>query len=440
MTTTLGYFGDHRREASGTLLLHRLLEVGQRGVKVRRLGGTRGNEKRLRRFLHSTSVTPEEMVETARARTAGLVAGRHILAIQDTTSLRDDGKDHGHYLHATIAVDADSGALLGLVDAEFLLRQGKQPVHCNKRPFAEKESARWLRSTCQSAGLAVAGAHCVTSVADREGDIYDEFALRPANTELLIRCTHDRQLLEGGTLFSSTQDLADLGEETIAVPAAPGRAARNATLRLFAHEVTLRRPKRNRASEAAKLPAALTLTYLEAREIDAPAHVKQPLHWRLLSTHRVGSLTEAQWLIGLYRRRWTIEQLFRVLKTQGFDIEAVEMQMAGAFENLVAATLIAAVRVLQMVQDRDGADHRPLGDAFEPDDQPALQAICRTLEGRTAKQQNPHPPDALAYAAWICARLGGWTGYYGKPGPIVMFNGLVRLNAMLEGYRIARQR
>jgi hypothetical protein len=39
------------------------------------------------------SVRPEEMIATARARTARLVKGRHILAIQDTTTLRDDGSD-----------------------------------------------------------------------------------------------------------------------------------------------------------------------------------------------------------------------------------------------------------------------------------------------------------------------------------------------------------
>ena len=138
MTGDLGYFGDRRLEQGGALLLQRLVEVGQQGIKVRRLGGTRTDEMRFRRFLHNFSVTPEEMVETAQARTASLVSGRHVLAIQDTTSLRDDGKQFGHYLHATIAVDADDGALLGAVGASFLLRPGKQKLHRNKRPFAEK--------------------------------------------------------------------------------------------------------------------------------------------------------------------------------------------------------------------------------------------------------------------------------------------------------------
>jgi len=437
MTSELGYFGDQRRERCGSFLLERLVKASQSGVKVRKAGGTRSNEKRIGRFLHSLSVTPEEMTETAQARAGALVAGRHVLAIQDTTSLRDDGKASGHYLHATIAVDAENGSLLGLVGCSFLLRRGKQRVHCNKRAFATKESARWLEATREAAKLAAAGARCVTVVADRECDIYDEFALRPAETELLIRCAHNRLLADGTKLFDCTQGLAELGRVVVHVPAAPGRAERDATVALYAREVVLHRPKRNRAAETAKLPAALTLTYVEALEIDPPGRTR-PLHWRLLTTHRVATLDEARWIVGLYRLRWTVEQLFRVMKTRGFDIEAMEMDAPTAFENMVTATLIAAVTVLQMVQDRDGTANRPLEDAFEAGDKPALQAICATLEGKTEKQKNPHPPDTLAYAAWICARLGGWNCYYGKPGPIVIFDGMVRLSAMLDGYRIAR--
>ncbi len=58
-----------------------------------------------------------------------------------------------------------------------------------------------------------------------------------------------------------------------------------------------------------------------------------------------------------------------------------------------------------------------------------LAACCAKLEGNTARQKNPHPTGSLAYAAWVCARLGGWTGYYGKPGPIVMLNGWQQFQA-----------
>ena len=46
MTGDLGYFGDRRLEQGGALLLQRLVEVGQQGIKVRRLGGTRTDEMR----------------------------------------------------------------------------------------------------------------------------------------------------------------------------------------------------------------------------------------------------------------------------------------------------------------------------------------------------------------------------------------------------------
>ncbi len=68
----------------------------------------------------------------------------------------------------------------------------------------------------------------------------------------------------------------------------------------------------------------------------------------------------------------------------------------------------------------------------------ALQAICHTLQGNTARQSNPHPTGSLAYAAWVCARLGGWTGYYGKPSPVVILNGLMQLNTMLRAWNIPR--
>ncbi|MGP9814673.1 transposase, partial [Rhodopseudomonas sp. NSM] len=181
---------------------------------------------------------------------------------------------------------------------------------------------RWLDATRAAAGLVAAGAACVTVIADREGDIYDEFACRPAETELLIRAHHDRALEGGGRLYDCMAQVAELGRDTIDLPANPGRAARRATLALRAREITLRRPKRNHPAEAAHLPKSVTLTLVEAREIDPPTSVT-PVHWRLLTTHEVTTLAQALLITGFYRQRWTIEQVFRLMKTKGFDIEAV---------------------------------------------------------------------------------------------------------------------
>ena len=416
-------------------MLARLVRVGQSGVSVRRVGGNRAGEMRFTRFLRNPRVSPSEMVATARTRTAKRVRGRHILAIQDTTTLRDDGRQCSLNLHAMIAVDAADGAPLGLVEAVFLDRAGGKKRLSAKRAFADKESRRWLDATRTAAGLVPAGAASVTVVADQEGDIYEEFACRPTETELLIRAHHDRVLEDGGTLYDCMAQVPELGRETIDLPANPGRPARSVVLALRARLVTLKRPKRNHAAEAAKLPKIVTLTLVEAREVDPPDGVT-PVHWRLLTTHPVATLAQACQITGFYRQRWTIEQLFRVMKTKGFNIEAVRVAEGGPFENLTTATLIAAIQVLQLVRERDGAARRPIEDAIDPEHRPALEAVCQTLEGRTTRQKNPHPKGSLAYASWVCARLGGWTGYYGKPGPIVMMQGLQSLNAMLEGWRL----
>jgi hypothetical protein len=153
----------------------------------------------------------------------------------------------------------------------------------------------------------------------------------------------------------------------------------------------------------AKLPPKVVLCFVEVREINPP-HGVTALHWRLLTTHAVTTLADAKQIAGYYRQRWTIEQLFRVMKTKGFNIEAVRMADAAPFENLAAAILIAAVQMLQMVRDRDGTNKRPLEDVFEPADQPALEAICATLEGKTVKQKNAHAKGSLAYACCWCGR------------------------------------
>jgi hypothetical protein len=401
---------------------------------VRLLGGDRAGEMQITRFLQNPRVSVAEMVATAAARTAGRIAGRSVLAIQDTTTVRErPGEGRSVALHPTIAVDGATGALLGLVHAEVLARSGGKRQTRKGRALADKESRRWLAGTQAAAELRAAGAMGVTVIADREGDIYEEFALRPAAVELVIRAGQDRKLADGGLLFACTEGLAEAGRTSVALPAAPGRAARRATLSVRWRAVELARPQNRRA--AAGLPATVRLTLVEASEIGAPPGAV-PAHWRLLTTYAVDDLAAACRILELYRQRWTIEQLFRVLKTKGFDVEASRIADGDPFDKFVTASLIAAVTVQQLVRDRDGTARRPLDDALDPADRPILEAVCRTLEGKTAKQKNPHPTGSLAFAAWVFARLGGWTGYYGKPGPVVILHGLLRFNDIKQGYAL----
>ena len=430
MVGAAAFFGDRRVDRSYGFLHDRLVRQGPRGLSVRRPGGSRAGEVRIGRFLRNDKVTVEKIVD--RAGTASRVAGLDVLAIQDTTSFRDDGLGNSLVGHATIAVEGEHGALSGLVDARVIERHGGGGKGAKSRAVCGKQSQRWLDSLRASGRLAAAGAARVTAVADREGDIYEMVADRPEGVEVPVRAAQDRAVSQGaGRLFHSLADRPER-EHKVALPARPGQSKREARIAVRFGAVTLRRPKNRPAAPG--LPAQQPVFLVEAREIAPPPGVT-PAHWRLLTGHRVESFEQARWITQLYRRRWVIEQLFRTIKSKGFDIESVSMQTA-PFRTLCAMTLVAGISCMQMVQDRDGAARRPLQDAFEAEDRPALEAVSATLEGKTEKQKNPHPKGSLAFAAWVCARLGGWTGYYGKPGPVVMLHGLYQFRAIQRGYRI----
>lgn len=413
-------------------MLARLVETAGQGMRVRKLGGHRAGEIRLTRFLRNDAVNPLEMIKQAALRTAGRSADRHILAIQDTTVVRSSGGG-GLYLHAVIGVDADDGAIVGAIHGQFLSRdQGKRGTQ-RARPIEEKESYRWLEGADRAAQVCAAARH-ITVIADRESDIYEAFTRRPANVDLIIRAAKDRSFGQGqASLFAMADALPVAANLAFTLPAKPGRKERDTQLAIRFSAVTLPHPKNGIYKNA---PDGVCLYLVDVRE-SAPPHGEAPIHWRLLTTYAVSDARQAAQIIALYRRRWTIEQLFRTLKTQGFDIEGLRIEDEAPLSNLVMAAFVAAVIVQQLVHAREGAPAdgalRPIEDAFEPSDRPLLEAFCTKLEGNTARQKNPHPKGSLAYAAWVCARLGGWTGYYGKPGPIVMLDGWQQFQAAKRG-------
>jgi len=399
---------------------------------VRKLGGNRAGEIRLSRFLRNDGVDPQAMIAKAGLRTARRCADRHVLAIQDTTVVRSSGGG-GLYLHGVIGVDADDGAILGAIHAEFLSRDRGKGGTQRARPIEEKQSYRWLEGADRTAEVC-AGARHITVIADRESDIYEAFSRRPAGVDLIIRAAKDRSLGRGRPrLFAMADALPVAARLAFSVPARPGRTARDTELEIRFGTVILPPPKNGIYSSTADHPA---LALVDVRET-APPPGEAPIHWRLLTSHDVADAQQAADVICLYRRRWAIEQLFRSLKTQGFDIEALRIEDEAALSNLVMAAFVAAVIVQQLVHARDGTPQgeipRPIEDAFEPSDRPLLEAFCAKLQGKTARQKNPHPKGSLAYAAWVCARLGGWTGYYGKPGPIVMLDGWQQFQAAKPG-------
>jgi hypothetical protein len=394
---------------------------------------------RFGRFLRNHSVTVDEMVCHAATGTAARARGRDVVVVQDTSELALGGRRArangygpvgkggalgGLLLHAALVLERGTGALLGLADAKVWNRDEGEVTPRRSRATADKESQRWLDATARASEV-LAEANSITVVSDRESDIYEHFACRPANTHLIVRACQNRKIKTApedtnALLFPFVDGLPEAGRFSVKIPAAPGRKARVAELAVRFSSVELCKPLHGAARD---LPDTIAVTLVDVREVSAPEGAES-IHWRLLTTRTVTSPDEAGRIVDLYRMRWTIEEFFRTLKTAGFDIEEADIGEPQVMTKFVAAATVAAVSVMQLVKARDGTTDRQLADAFEPEDQPILEALSARLEGETARQKNPHPKGSLAFAAWVIARLGGWTGYYGKPGPKVMRRGL----------------
>jgi hypothetical protein len=368
-----------------------------------------------------------------------------VLAIQDTSEINfrtqpgrrrglgeiGKGVGRGLLLHAMLALDAESNACLGLVTGKIWTRQGRVTVPHDKRPLEEKESERWI-STANRAKDLLSTAAMVTVIDDREGDIYAKWAsVSAANFQLLTRSMHDRVLADGANMYAAAASWPIVDTATIDVVARQDRPARQAKLALRFGRVTLKRPQGGPRT----LPKTVALTLIEVVELEPPSGV-DPLHWYLLTTHEVSDAASAWQIVNWYKKRWVIEQLFRLVKTQGLQLEDSRIETADRLLKLTAVAAKAATIILQLVQARDGQSAEPASNAFNQDQIKLLAALGANYAGKTKLQRNPHPPQSLSWASWIIARLGGWDGYpRTKPGPITMRNGLEYFLGIAQAYQ-----
>lgn len=428
--------------------------ISRQTVCLRQLAGNRAREVQFGRWLANDKVTPEELITQACHRTGKLAHGRHVLAIQDTTELNyqaharrvsglgtvGNGSDVGLFLHPLLAVDAADGTCLGLARVHHWLRTKKAAPNYRQLPIEDKESYRWL-AVAEAGKNCLSDAALVTIVADRESDIYEEWARLPdERTQLLTRACRDRTLATGGTLYAWIDALPAQGTYCFDVPARPGkRSAHQARLSIRFGRITI---KRSGSCPDKKAPKQIELNFVEVKELpESVVGNEAPIHWRLLTTHRVTCIEDALQCVDWYRQRWTIEQLFRTLKRQGLNVESSQVETGEGLIKLAYLAIQAVVRTMQLTLARDGGSSAQAADVFSTDEAEVLLRIQPTLEGKTEKQRNPHEPGSLAQAAWVIARLGGWKGYASeaKPGPITMLCGLQRLHAITQGWKLAKE-
>lgn len=437
------------------MLLNRMVQLET--SCLRRLAqGREELEIRFGRLLRNPRVGVAQIIAGWSAETAPAAAGRHVLAIQDTSEIHfrttedrrrglgviGKGVGRGLLLHPMIAVDADSGECLGLVGGSLWTRDEADPASGTKskrqrknqnrrRPLSDKETRHWI-ATPQAAKPVLAAAARVTMIADREADIYQLWALIPEGpVHVLGRVYHDRPLAEGGRLMTAARNWPVRGTRRLSLREREGRPEREAYLELRAGAVTLLRPPDAREPG---LPKRITLTLIELREPNPPEGA-EALTWRLLTTHAAPDAATAWQIVDWYRRRWVIEQFFRILKRQGLQIEDSQVESAERLIKLVAIAARAAVIILQLTQARDGASRLTAPLVFSPAEIATLDAIDASYH---RPRSNPHPRLSLAWAAWVIARLGGWNGRATTrpPGPITFKHGLDLLQTMAKGWEL----
>ena len=128
-------------------------------VCIRRLSDNRVEEARFGRWRGNARIGLVEMDRTIGEQMRSHVAGLHVLAVQDTSELNyqahagrtrglgtvGNGQDLGLFVHPVLAVEAESGACLGLVGAQVYARHEAADENYRDLPIETKESMRWLR-------------------------------------------------------------------------------------------------------------------------------------------------------------------------------------------------------------------------------------------------------------------------------------------------------
>ena len=429
-------------------------------VTLRQLGSSRKEEVSFGRLINNPRVTPTGLVKQYWMCNQTDWSGKHLLVVEDGSKMSfqlgknrkglgyvgESDKIGGFEVHSALLLDAGDLSCYGLGAAQVYKAEHLPEDEKTKRrqerwktPFADKDRYKWY-STALEAVSNCPGAGRYTVVGDREADIYDAMArFQGHGWDFVIRCSADRRVAqEEGipTLLKLIAVWEVAHTYCLSLGATKKRSGHEAKMNLKFGRACLVRPK---SHPDKALPDQIAVYVVEAREDPSTVVEKEePVHWVLLASHEVRDVPQALQTVRWYCQRWNIEQSYRTVKLEGLDVEHTEVQRFEALANLTVLSLIAATQVMQLVRAREGDSNQNMDCVFSPQEIECIEKLNTTLEGNTQKQQNPHPPKSLAFAAWGIARLGGWSGY-GKgrpPGPITFVNGLIQFYAISKGFNL----
>lgn len=454
-------FKDKRISTRYKELLARM--CGHPGVILRQLSKSYAEEAAYYRLLENNRFSFEDILRCEGQQTLSNSQGRHVLAISDTTEINLESRaDHytdkelcgylsnnrsrGVIAQASIALDAEHLWVLGLSDLILWGRpkakEKKRTTQRDSLPREEKESHKWFLgvSGCREV---LAKASQITYVFDREADILELFQeIDQQGADFVIRIKHDRKLEQREERISEALAQSD---------------------QRFSHQVMIRGEKARKSARGHRIKArkkrkaemmlsftpiqlkACKRTYYVVDVVEKPHSVpegEKPIQWRLLTTHPIDSLTDALKVVGFYKARWMIEELFRIIKSQGFQIETVQLRTVASIRKMICMTMTAGLNILQLDLAKSHQIQMPIELAFNQQQIMLLKLLSNKLEGNTEKQKNPYSDQDLLFAHWVMARLGGWKGYLSKrpPGPITLLRGNRKFSQFLEAFELFNQK
>jgi hypothetical protein len=450
-------FVDSRLVVRGNKILGSLFRKSIHSI--RQLTSSDSEAKAFYRFLKNERVTEQDIVDNLQANCVESCRGKYVVCIQDTTEINLNKHRHrikhdsnigttnqqgeyglGFFLHPCLVLDANIGTPYGYADIKVWNRPLELTTKHERKyttlPIQEKESYKWIEVSKNTQACLNEVVEGMIIIQDREGDIYEQFATIPnAKTDLIIRARTNRVLADETKLFSSLDKQKAQGSYDILVDACTQtkRQKRCAKLEVRYKEVELKKT-RGTSKEVAK---TIKLYLIEAKEVNYKG--KDPICWRILTTIEVDSLTTALNCIEWYSWRWTIEEVFKILKKEGFNIEASELESAGAIRkmSLIIMEVVIKLFLLRMAYNEPEVEIAP-ETCFTKEEQKCLEKQITVLEGKTEKQKNPYSTTDLKRYSWVIARLGGWKGYATerKPGITTFWNGLKQFKAIMEGWQL----
>lgn len=432
----------------------------QPGVPVpQACDGSSARSKAAYRLLKNKRLDLDALLKGHIESTARRVAKHKVvLAVQDTTSLNytshpattglgpiNTRKDNavGLIVHDTMTFSTE-GTPLGLADLQCWARDPAEAGKKEKRhqlPIEEKESYKWLKSYRAVGEMQkLCPQTMLVSVGDREADLHDLFHEAMSTSggpKLLVRCERSRQrkVLVGEEIEGQPREQELLwnqmsaepvaGHFELLVPHKSTRPARKAKLEVRHQTLILKPPANSKLA-----PVSVWVVY--AREIEHEPDVVEPLEWMLLTTAPVATFEDALERLNWYTLRWGIEVYHRTLKS-ACHIEDRQLSEASRLENCLAIDLVIAWRIFCLAKQGRETPNVPCDMFLEEDEWKVLWAAVH-------HKPPPATPPPLREAVRMIGQLGGFITSKKNPDPgtISLYRGLLRLEAMAEGYRLAR--